>query len=137
MMTAQRLRRINNKGFTILEILVTVVILAVAVTALASMQVSNVKTTGFSKNATIATAVAQMQLEQLKNSNFDTIVTNTAGVTVQGMKVTWDVQSFDTGVNAAPNRYKEVEVKVEWVIGREQGQDKKAEIKCYTVITEP
>jgi type IV pilus assembly protein PilV len=122
---------IENRGFTLVEVLVTLIILAIGFSALAALQVSSVKRTGFAKNASIATSLAQKKLEELKNSSFDSIVSNTDGVTEQAMTVAWTVQTFDTGSNAPPNRYKDVTVNVTW------GEGEVESTSCYTIITEP
>jgi prepilin-type N-terminal cleavage/methylation domain-containing protein len=114
----------RNEGFSLLEILVTLVIFSFGVLALAATQVRNVQGTGFNKDAGTATALAQKQLENLKNTAFDAIAANTSGVTQGNMNVSWDVTTYGT----APNRYKDVAVTVSWA-GRS--------ISCYTIITEP
>jgi prepilin-type N-terminal cleavage/methylation domain-containing protein len=114
----------KGDGFSLLEILVTIVIFSLGVLALAATQVLNVKGTGFNKDAGMATTLAQKQLENLKNTAFDSITTDTTGVTQGTMHVTWSVTSNGT----APNRYKDVSVTVSW-----EGKS----ISCYTIITEP
>jgi prepilin-type N-terminal cleavage/methylation domain-containing protein len=117
-------RRSCGKGFSLLEILVTIVIFSLGVMALAATQVLNITGTGFNKDAGIATSLAQKRLEDLKNTAFSSIVANTTGVTERGMNVSWDVTTSGT----APHRYKDVFVTVAWA-GRS--------ITCYTIITEP
>jgi len=117
-------RRSFSKGFSLLEILVTIVIFSLGVLALAATQVLNITGTGFNKDAGIATSLAQKRLEDLKNTAFSSIVANTTGVTERGMNVSWDVTTSGT----APHRYKDVSVTVAWA-GRN--------ITCYTIITEP
>jgi prepilin-type N-terminal cleavage/methylation domain-containing protein len=114
----------NNGGFSLLEILVTIVIFSLGVLALSATQVLNIKGTGFNKDAGIATSLAQKQLENLKNTAFNSITANTTGVTQGTMNVSWGVTTYGT----APNRYKDVAVTVSW-----EGKS----IACYTIITEP
>ncbi len=114
----------RNQGFSILEILVTIVIFGLGVLALASMQVRNVQGTGLNKDAGTATALAQGQLENLKSMSFDSIASNVTGVTQGTMNVSWDVTTYGT----APHRYKDVTVTVAWA-----GKS----ISCHTIITEP
>jgi prepilin-type N-terminal cleavage/methylation domain-containing protein len=111
-------------GFSLLEILVTIVIFSLGVLALAATQVLNIKGTGFNKDAGVATGLAQKRLEDLKNTTFSSIAANTTGVTERGMNVSWDVTTNGT----APHRYKDVVVTVAW-----EGKS----ISCYTIITEP
>jgi type IV pilus modification protein PilV len=58
---------LNTKGFTLIEILVGLVILAIGLLGIAGMQVTSVKGNFFSKNLTQASYVAQDRLEFLKN----------------------------------------------------------------------
>jgi prepilin-type N-terminal cleavage/methylation domain-containing protein len=114
----------GHSGFSLLEILVTIVIFSLGVLALAATQVLNIKGTGFNKDAGVATGLAQKRLEDLKNTTFGSIASNTTGVTERGMNVSWSVTDYGT----APHRYKDVVVTVAW-----EGKN----ISCYTVITEP
>jgi prepilin-type N-terminal cleavage/methylation domain-containing protein len=114
----------NNKGFTLPEILVTIVILSIGVCALAGMQVSNIKGTSFSKDASIATGLAQAQLEALKNTTFNSITSGNATDATTGMTAAWTVSTSGT----TPNRYHDVSVTVAWGEGS---------ITCCTIITEP
>jgi prepilin-type N-terminal cleavage/methylation domain-containing protein len=114
----------RNQGFTLLEILVTIVIFSFGVLALAATQVQNIKGTGLNKDAGFATALAQKQVENLKNTTFDSITTNTTGITQGNVNVSWAVTNYGT----APNRYKDVGVTASW-----EGKS----IACYTIITEP
>jgi type II secretion system protein I len=130
----------GTEGFTIVEILVAMVILAVAVTALAALQTTNVRTTGFSKNASVAAGLAQARIEQLKNTTFNAIASG-QDEPVQGMKVNWVVQV--SGVT--PNRFADVSVFVtwnestaaDWDLKTDNEKSKAGRIACYTVIAEP
>ena len=57
----------NTKGFTLIEVLVGVVILAIGLLGIAGMQVTSVKGNYFSNNLTQANYVAQDGIEVLKN----------------------------------------------------------------------
>ncbi|MEO0250033.1 MAG: prepilin-type N-terminal cleavage/methylation domain-containing protein, partial [candidate division WOR-3 bacterium] len=108
--SSQARRRGRNKGFSLLEILVTIVIFSLGVLALAATQVLNITGTGFNKDAGIATSLAQKRLEDLKNTPFNSIVANTTGVIERGMTVSWDVTTNGT----APHRYNDVAETVAW-----------------------
>ncbi len=60
----------GRKGFTLTEILVAFVILAVGILAIAAMQVTSTKSGYFSNNVTQATILAQDKLEYLKNLSY-------------------------------------------------------------------
>lgn len=57
----------NNKGFSLLEILIGLIILAIGLLAVAALQTTSVRGNFFSSNLMQATYVAQDRLEFLKN----------------------------------------------------------------------
>ncbi|MBM4307134.1 MAG: type IV pilus modification protein PilV [Deltaproteobacteria bacterium] len=57
----------NKKGFTLIEVLVGLVILAIGLLAIAGMQLTSVKGNSFSSNLTQASVLAQDRLELLRN----------------------------------------------------------------------
>ncbi len=57
----------GRKGFTLTEVLVSLVILAVGILAVAAMQITSTKSGSFSSHLTQATFLAQDKLEYLKN----------------------------------------------------------------------
>jgi prepilin-type N-terminal cleavage/methylation domain-containing protein len=57
----------NRKGFTILEVLITILIMSVALWALSALQTSAISTNYTSHRLTIATMLAQDKLEELKS----------------------------------------------------------------------
>lgn len=57
---------LNNKGFSLLEILVGLVILAVGLLAVASMQITSMRGNFFSDNIMQASILGQDRLEELK-----------------------------------------------------------------------
>ena len=60
----------RTKGFTLTEVLVGLVILAVGILALAAMQITSTKGGSFSNHLTQATVFAQDKLEYLKNLSY-------------------------------------------------------------------
>ena len=60
----------GRKGFTLTEVLIGFVILAVGILAIASMQITSTKGGYFSNNVTRATIFAQDKLEYLKNLSY-------------------------------------------------------------------
>jgi type IV pilus assembly protein PilV len=55
------------EGFTLIEVMIALVILAVGLLALATMQIVSIRTNAFSTEMTYATMLAQQQLEILRN----------------------------------------------------------------------
>ena len=60
----------NKKGFTLIEVLVGLVLLAVGLLAIAGMQITSVKSNSFSNSMTQASILAQDRLEALRNLAF-------------------------------------------------------------------
>ncbi len=59
-----------RKGFTLVEVLIGLVILAVGILAVAAMQITSMKGGYFSSHLTHATVFAQDKLEHLKNLSY-------------------------------------------------------------------
>ena len=57
----------NKKGFTLIEVLVGLVLLAIGLLAIAGMQLTSVRGNFFSSNMTQASILAQDRLETLRN----------------------------------------------------------------------
>jgi len=58
---------LNKKGFTLIEVLVGLVLLAIGLLAIAGMQITSVRGNFFSSNMTQASILAQDCLETLRN----------------------------------------------------------------------
>ena len=61
---------INNKGFTLLEVMVSLAIIAISLLGISSLTVGVIKGNAFSNNLTTATILAQGKLEELENLSF-------------------------------------------------------------------
>jgi type IV pilus modification protein PilV len=61
---------LNKKGFTLIEVLVGLIILAIGLLAIAGMQLNSVKGNFFSSNLTQASVLAQDRLEILRSLNW-------------------------------------------------------------------
>ena len=55
----------NQNGFTLLEVMIAMIILAIALLALAQLQITSIRGNRFSYNMTIATSLASNGLEQM------------------------------------------------------------------------
>ena len=60
-------------GFTLLEVLITLVILSVGMLALASLQVMAIRGNSFGQQMTVASTVAQNKLEELREVDFSAV----------------------------------------------------------------
>jgi type IV pilus modification protein PilV len=61
---------LNQKGFTLLEVLIGLVILAIGLLGITSMQIASVKGNTLSSNVTQAANLAQDKLEYLKDLSY-------------------------------------------------------------------
>ncbi|MGZ6236579.1 MAG: type IV pilus modification PilV family protein, partial [Syntrophales bacterium] len=57
----------NKNGFSLIEVLIGLVLLAIGLLAIAGMQISSVRGNFFSSNLTQASVLAQDRLETLRN----------------------------------------------------------------------
>jgi prepilin-type N-terminal cleavage/methylation domain-containing protein len=87
-------RRSENSGFTIVEVLVAIVIMAVGVLGLAGTATSVSRLIGGGAQQTIAANVAMSRFEQLRSVACASIASGTA--TTRGMTEHWHVQSSGT-----------------------------------------
>jgi len=79
----------STKGFTLIEVLVGMIILAIGLLGVAGMQITSVKGNSFSNNLMQASYVAQDRLEFLKNLPISDALLNAgnhpeAAVTISG-----------------------------------------------------
>jgi type IV pilus assembly protein PilV len=76
----------NGHGFTLLEVMIAMVILAIGLLGLASMHIMAIKGNSFGQQMTVASTIAQNQLEQLRRAtgalaNGNDAVTDQNGIT--------------------------------------------------------
>jgi len=63
----------RQSGFTLIEVMIALVILAAGLLALATMQIVSIRSNAFSSEMTYATMLAQTRLEQIRNMNYDNV----------------------------------------------------------------
>lgn len=63
----KKLRRFHDKGFTLIEVMISIIILAIGVLGLAPLMAVSITGNSFSNEATRANVIAQDRIEQLKN----------------------------------------------------------------------
>ena len=128
--------RPDNKGFTLVEILVAILLFVIGAIAVARLQTTSIRGTTFGKEALIATTAAQTLTEQLKEQpvlgnfatilnggnvcgpspvfsgmNIATIQAGTGVSTVPGMTIQWQANGTTGTVGT---RYTTVTVTVQW-----------------------
>lgn len=107
----------NNKGFSLLEILVGLIILAIGLLAIAALQTTSVRGNFFSQNLMQATYVAQDRMEFLKNVSYHDPALS-AGNHSEGAEVikgmTFDRSYQVTTVNDPNGNYLRIDYTVTW-----------------------
>jgi type IV pilus assembly protein PilV len=102
-------------GFTLIEIMITLVILSIGLTSLAGLQVSAIKGNTFSKRMTAAVSIANEKLEQMKDTDYANILSESS------TQITRSNVSFTRQVTVTNNsplaNTKTVNVTVTWSDG--------------------
>ena len=89
---------LNSKGFTLIEVLIALVILAVSLLALAGLMTTTTKNTASGGRLTEAATFAQDKLEELRAIKWDDVLTNSDSVTGStGITYTRSWEIVDTG----------------------------------------
>ena len=105
-----------NAGFTLVESMLTLAIMAVALLALAGLQITALRGNDLSRRMTTAVSIAEQSLEQLKNTPYTNIQTEAASqITASNLHFTRQV----TVTNGPLPNTKRVSVLVSW---RDQSQ---------------
>ncbi len=129
------------EGFTLIEVMIALVILAVGILALGTMQIVSIRTNAFSSEMTYSTMLAQQRMEILRNLAYNDTDLNSGHhdelPTIIGDKgasytVTWDV---DTSVADM----KTITVDITWQSLRLGDASEAADVKTTfkTIISEP
>jgi prepilin-type N-terminal cleavage/methylation domain-containing protein len=101
----------GQKGFTLIEVLIAVILLAVALIGLASVTTTVIKGNSFSQTLTTATTLAKDKLEDLKTIEYRFLPT-TAGSDTKTMDNLNYARTWTVG--AETNNRKTVSVTVTW-----------------------
>lgn len=121
----------DTNGFTLLEVMITLVILAIGLLGLAGLQIIAIKGNSFGQQMTVASTIAQNQLEQMREgavaltSSNDT-VTDQNGITYTR---TWTVtpNTPDTDMNT-------VQIIVSWAGPTGSGTEAQRSITVRTIM---
>jgi type IV pilus assembly protein PilV len=115
----------DQKGFSLIEILISMTIFAIGVLALAEMQITAIRGNAFSSTTTDGTTLAQDRIEQLMNLPYDDANLNAGnhGPVTQGVyNVSWDVAN-----NSPVTNTKTVNVSVTWTAN---GWNRSVSLRC-------
>lgn len=95
------------KGFTLLEVLITVVILVLGVTALYGALSNGMLASADIQNVDLAMNLAQAKMENLRNTAF-------AGIASSGPTADANFSNFSTTVTVTGTDPKQIDVSVAW-----------------------
>jgi type IV pilus assembly protein PilV len=122
--------RRQDTGFTLLEVLITLVILAIGMLGLAGMQVLSIRSNSFGQEMTVASTLAQNKLEELREEDFDTIADSNDTCTNYANGVTF-ARTWTVADDTPANGMKTVEVVVSW-----PGATGPREVTVSTIISD-
>jgi len=99
----------GEKGFTLIEVLIAMLILAIGLLSLATLATTVINGNAFSNKMTTATTRAQDKMEQLKNSSYASLSSG-GPETIQSIYTRqWTVTNDSPAANM-----KKIQVKVTW-----------------------
>jgi type IV pilus assembly protein PilV len=102
-------------GFTLIEIMITLVILSIGLMALSGLQVNAIKGNAFSKRLTTAVSIGQEKLEQIKNTSYANVQSESS-TQINKANMNFTRQVLVTN-NTNPANTKTVKVTVTWTQG--------------------
>lgn len=109
--------QIDNKGFTLIEVLITLAIFSIGILAVAAMQMTSTKGNASSRRITEATALAETQIERLIQLpyNHDDLnpANNPHGGPQGAYTVNWNASIVDLDADGADDS-KTIDVTVSW-----------------------
>ena len=109
-----RIRMKDQKGFTLMEVMISVIILSVALLALAGLQIISIRGNSFGGTMTEAITLARDKIEDLKRDDWDNVATGEDTQVARGINYArnWAVQMV--------GQTKEVTVTISWDSGNHQ-----------------
>jgi type IV pilus assembly protein PilV len=121
----------DKKGFTLLEVMIAMVILAIGLLGLASMHIMAIKGNSFGQQMTVASTMAQNQLEQLRQTT-GTLVNGNDTVTDQN-GITYTRQ-WTVTLNSPQQGTTTVVITINWTGPTGQGGEAARSINIRTII---
>ena len=118
----------KNSGFTLIEIMVSIAIIAIGIFAVMSLIIIVMKGNTLSKRATTATTIAQDKLEEFKNMDYDDIIAYSSGNTDIDYDTVyyWEI---DVDYDAPATDTKTITVDVYWSSGGTDTTHNNVELK--------
>lgn len=124
----EKIRKVNNDaGFSLLEVLIAMVILAIGLLGVAAMQLNAISGNAYGTKLNGATERIQIKMEALRNLTYDEVVSEVEDMDEEGFVRKTIVQK-----NTPEDGAKTVEVQVSWT---DQTGNKNHQITFRTIIS--
>jgi len=111
----------GQSGFTLIEVMIALVILAVGLLALATMQIVSIRANAFSSEMTYATMLAQSKLEQIRNMDYDdddltpsTVTTDQVSASALTKGMAYTVETTVSADDVPATNMKTVTMEIKW-----------------------
>ena len=121
-------RKSKEEGFTLVEVLVTIVVVAVALMALLSVFIYGFNLLSRMKQTAIATQCAQEELENIRNLTFDEIIALGASFTNDSLTFLENSSGVRTIEDSVGEDIKKLTISVFWTY---RGQNMRKDIVTY------
>jgi prepilin-type N-terminal cleavage/methylation domain-containing protein len=121
-------RKSKEEGFTLVEVLVTIVVVAVALMALLSVFIYGFNLLSRMKQTAIATQCAQEELENIRNLTFDEIIALGASFTNDSLTLLENSSGVRTIEDSVGVDIKKLTISVFWTY---RGQNMRKDIVTY------
>lgn len=107
------MKRSSQAGFTMIEVMVSIVLAAIATSGLVALYMVETKQSGLSRHQTEATILAQDQMEWLRTTKI-TGGLSTASLDEKGIVTANGIYTRGYTVTATPSGYDDMVVTVSW-----------------------
>ena len=121
-------RKSKEEGFTLIEVLVTIVVVAVALMTLLSVFIYGFNLLSRMKQTAIATQCAQEELENIRNLTFDEIIALGASFTNDSLTLLENSSGVRTIEDSVGVDIKKLTISVFWIY---RGQNMRKDIVTY------
>lgn len=126
----------NQAGFTLIEVLVTGLLLTIGLLGTAGLTAGIIKGNYFSKNVTAATAIAKTQLEAIQNAGYTGATTTAFPSSPQSVKMAGVGVTFSRTTTIATDtpaaNMKQITVLVQW----NESNDTARSITLQTILSQ-
>jgi general secretion pathway protein I len=107
----------KDSGFTLLEVMVAMAIIAIAMTAVLNSQSQSISLAGEAKFSTTATLLAQMKIAEISRGNPQDLISDSGDFEEDFPGYTWEVKVENVYADLpenVPNHLKQMDVTIFW-----------------------